>query len=95
MWNSATRIILGIVVLVGLILSLVMTGDDRYDNTDSSLAQACADVTTFRHLESALFDARAQSTGGEDRICTNVPVPVTVAGRPSDRDASGAHRDNL
>ena len=72
MLNSTARIGIGIALALGLASSVIAIGDDQAGQADTPLAQACAGLPTNHQLESALFDARAQSTGGFDAICDAV-----------------------
>lgn len=77
MSNSTARIGIAIALVLGLASSVIVIGDDQAGQTDTPLAQACAGLPTNHQLESALFNARAQSTGGFDAICDAVEESLT------------------
>ena len=72
MLNSTARIGIGTALVLGLASSVIVIGNHQAGQTDTPLAQACIGLPTNHQLESALFDARAQSTGGFDAICDAV-----------------------
>jgi hypothetical protein len=61
---------LGIGVTLMVAVGAIAIGNDRYDDVDGALAKACAGEATTPQLENALFNARAQSEGGFDAICS-------------------------
>ena len=75
MSSTTARIAIGIALVIGLAGSAILIGNDRPGDADASLAQACAGLPTDHQLESALFNARAQSTGGFDAICAAAAQP--------------------
>ena len=79
MLNSMASIGTGIALVLGLASSVIVIGDDQPGQTDTLLAQACAGLPTDHQLESALFNARAQSTGGFDAICDAVEESLAPA----------------
>ncbi|MDB6106319.1 MAG: hypothetical protein JWO52_6318 [Gammaproteobacteria bacterium] len=70
--NSTARIGIGTALVLGLASSVIVIGNHEAGQTDTPLAQACIGLPANHQLESALFNARAQSTGGFDAICDAV-----------------------
>jgi len=70
--NSTARIGIGTALVLGLASTVIIIGNHQAGQTDTLLAQACAGLPTNHQLESALFNARARSTGGFDAICDAV-----------------------
>lgn len=93
MCSSTARIGIGIALLIGLAGTAMLISNDHPGDTDAALAQACAGLPTNHQLESALFNARAQSTGGFDAICAAAgqpPAPGMQAGLSQNENADGA-----
>jgi hypothetical protein len=96
MLNSTARIGIGTALVLGLASSGIVIGNHQAGQTDTPLAQACIGLPTNHQLESALFNARAQSTGGFDAICdaveeSLVPGTGSAASKESENiDAAGA-----
>jgi hypothetical protein len=67
-----TRVGIGIALGLGITGSVIGISNYNASETDTPLAEACAGLPTNHRLESALFDARAQSIGGFDAICDAV-----------------------
>jgi hypothetical protein len=80
---------IGIAVLIGLAgsgdghIGDSHIGAGHAPQSDTSLAQACAGQPTDHQLESALFEARAQSIGGFDAICYAVEEPLAPRTGPA------------
>ena len=94
MLNSTARIGIGTALVLGLASSVIVIGNHQAGQTDTPLAQACIGLPTNHQLESALFNARAQSTGGFDAICDAVEESLApgIGNSPSkseDIDAAG------
>jgi len=69
MLSTASRIVLGVVIVGSMMGSVVVVGTDRYSDTEATLAKACAGVPTHSGLDYTLFNLRAQSNGGELAVC--------------------------
>jgi len=69
MLSTASRIVLGVVIVGSMMGGVIVVGTDRYSDTEATLAKACAGVPTHSELDYTLFNLRAQSNGGELALC--------------------------
>lgn len=69
MLSTASRIVLGVVMVGSMMAGVVVVGTDRYSDTEATLAKACAGVPTHSRLDYTVFSLRAQSNGGELAVC--------------------------
>jgi hypothetical protein len=82
MVSLKVRVTLGVVLVLSCAVA-ALVDDARHADADGSLVQACAGMPASHQLESALFNARAQSNGGFDPICGAIESPVAAAAQPS------------
>jgi hypothetical protein len=76
MSRSVACVGIGVALVIGLASGVIVSGNGHAQESDAALAQACAGLPTDHRLESALFNARAQSIGGFDAICYGVEEPL-------------------